>query len=123
MEQDKLNLSLSEIKAGRVLSAIGMAREYAQYNNTGHWRDEIEGISGDYELMLEYMERGMYDPERGKMYDRIRTRLELCVRNIMLDRKIKSSPFFPRLSPRHRVRCLSRNTSGVSLRDLSVNRP
>lgn len=94
MEQDKLNLSLSEIKAGRVLSAIGMAREYAQYNNTGHWRDEIEGISGDYELMLEYMERGMYDPERGKMYDRIRTRLELCVRNIMLDRKIKSSPFF-----------------------------
>lgn len=89
-----MRLALAEIEAGRVLHAVGMVKEYAESNGVGQWRDELESISDDYELMLGYMGRGIIDPEREEVHGRISRRLERCIRNIMLSDKIKSSPFY-----------------------------
>lgn len=113
-EQDILKLSLTEIEAGHVFLALGMIREYARNNGAGVWQDEFDSISRDYELMLEYMERGVDDPEREKMYDRIRTRLGHCVRNMMLESKIKSSPFYSEAY----AKALGRTIETESLRNM-----
>ena len=94
MEQNILRRSLTEIANGHVFHAIGMMKEYADNYGVGQWRDELERISCDYELMLDYMRRGVIDPEREKVHSRISKRLERCIRNIMLSDKIKLSSFY-----------------------------
>ena len=94
MEQNILRRSLTEISNGHIFYAIGMMKEYADNYGVGQWRDELERISCDYELMLDYMGRGIIDPEREKVHSRIGKRLERCIRNIMLSDKIKLSSFY-----------------------------
>ncbi|MGP1465407.1 MAG: tetratricopeptide repeat protein [Prevotella koreensis] len=94
MEQNILRRSLTEISNGHIFYAIGMMKEYADNYGVGQWRDELERISCDYELMLDYMGRGVIDPEREKVHSRISKRLERCIRNIMLSDKIKLSSFY-----------------------------
>jgi len=71
-----------------------MMKEYADNYGVGQWRDELERISFDYKLMLDYMGQGVIDPEREKVHSRISKRLERCIRNIMLSDKIKLSSFY-----------------------------
>lgn len=94
MEQNILRRSLTEITNGHVFHAIGMMKEYADNYGVGQWRDELERISFDYKLMLDYMGQGVIDPEREKVHSRISKRLERCIRNIMLSDKIKLSSFY-----------------------------
>ena len=94
MEQNILRRSLTEISNGHIFYAIGMMKEYADNYGVGQWRDELERISFDYKLMLDYMGQGVIDPEREKVHSRISKRLERCIRNIMLSDKIKLSSFY-----------------------------
>lgn len=89
-----LTRSLDEIANGHVYAAISMMKQYAVNHSLGQWRDELEGISADYELMIDYLGRGIVDPDRETVHRRISTRLDRCVRNIILHNKIKSSPFY-----------------------------
>lgn len=91
---DILNRSLEEIANGHVYVAISMMRQYAVNHSLGQWRDELENITEDYELMIEYLGRGVVDPDRERIHQRISVRLDRCVRNIILCNKIKSSPFY-----------------------------
>ena len=89
-----LNRTLEEIANGHVYAAISMMKQYALSHSLGQWRDELEDISADYELMIDYLGRGIVDPDRERIHRRISTRLDRCVRNIILHNKIKSSPFY-----------------------------
>ncbi len=94
MEQDILNNTLKEIADGHVYAAICNVRNYAMHNSIGKWRDELESLTSDYELMMDYLGRGIVDPDREKIHQRISARLERCVRNIMLHNKTQISPFY-----------------------------
>jgi tetratricopeptide (TPR) repeat protein len=94
MEQDTLYRTLKEIANGHVYVAICNMRDYASNHSIGMWRDELESLISDYELMMDYLGRGIIDPDREKIHMRISTRLERCVRNIMLYNKTLASPFY-----------------------------
>ena len=59
MEQDILNNTLKEIADGHVYAAICNMRNYAMHNSIGKWRDELESLTSDYELMMDYLGRGI----------------------------------------------------------------
>ena len=94
IEMEVLYHSLEEIANGHVYVAVSLMRQYALNHSLGQWRDELEGITEDYELMIGYMEKGIVDPDREKIHRRISTRLDRCVRNIILHNMIKTSPFY-----------------------------
>ena len=94
IEMEVLYHSLEEIANGHVYVAVSLMRQYALNHSLGQWRDELESITEDYELMIGYMEKGIVDPDREKIHRRISTRLDRCVRNIILHNMIKTSPFY-----------------------------
>lgn len=94
MNQDVLYSTLREIANGHLYVAICNMREYAMRNSIGRWRDELESLTNDYELMMDYLGRGIIDPDREKIHQRISTRLDRCVRNIILLNKSRISPFY-----------------------------
>ncbi|MCR4852702.1 MAG: tetratricopeptide repeat protein, partial [Prevotella sp.] len=89
-----LSKVLQTIETGRLTDAIRQVRQFMTENPYIHSSDELERIESDYQLMLDYMQRGFTDPARSDIYASLLSRLSRYVRNLYIDYLVKKSPFF-----------------------------
>ncbi|MBR3473298.1 MAG: tetratricopeptide repeat protein [Prevotella sp.] len=89
-----LSQALQTIHLGRLTDAIRQVRQFMTEHPYIQNSDELERIESDYQLMLDYMQRGFSDPARADIYASLLSRLSRYVRNLNIDYLVKKSPFF-----------------------------
>jgi hypothetical protein len=107
MEQTTANSQLTDlVKTATLGKAIEAVANHIYTHPRTRTREQLEAVSADYQLMVDYWQRGYDDQQRQQLYQQLRQRLFALATDLAVEQWVSSSPV---LAQMHTTTRKSRN--------------
>ena len=99
---DKLNEIVDVVLSRKLGKALSMLENYLLSRSQQSDLEKLQEIKTDYRLMADYWRKGVADPQRDQLYNKLLKRLYSLTQNILLHDQIRSSSFLSQAYARPR---------------------